>query len=371
MKIRTTVLPVLRPIGGKSDIESLAKTIKSGWWGRGPKVELLEKRFSKMVGAKFAVAVTSNTMGLDLVLKAYNIKSGNIISPTISFVTTAVVPLWNGCESRLCDIDKKTRNISIEDISSSLDKKTKAVIPINYAGIQTDIPSIRKVYNGIIIEDCALSCYSPGAGSKSDVAIWSFQAVKTISCGDGGIITTNSKKIYDKLKLLINFGIPQDTYQRATKGSSSSILKPGYVWDFNISTIGYKAYMNDIQASLLLSQLDSLSKYLKVRMKIQKKYNEELADEVIRPAWSNTCQFYSASVPSEHRNNLMNYLSTKNIHTTIHFKPLHFHTIFKQKRKFEVAENEWTKFISLPCHSAMKEQDIDYVIYWVNKYFKN
>ena len=197
-------------------------------------------------------------------------------SPTISFVTTATVPLWNNCETRLCDIKKTDRNISPEDVKNLIDEKTKAIISVNYAGINADIDSLRAIYKGPIIEDCALSCYYPGAGRQGDVAIWSFQAVKTISSGDGGIITTDSKELYESLKLLSNFGIPQDTYQRAKGSTDKNTLKPGYVWDFTVSSIGYKAYMNDITASLLLSQLDKLDDVLKVRMEIQKRYNAEL-----------------------------------------------------------------------------------------------
>ena len=369
MKIRDKVLPVLRPLADQTDIDELADTLKSGWWGRGPKVDKLEKDFAKRIGSKYAVAVTSNTVGLDLALKALNIKEGNIISPTISFVTTAAVPLWNNCESRLCDINEKDRNISPSDVKNYVDENTNGIISVNYAGINSDIESLRRFYKGPIIEDCAWSCYTKNAGLRGDIAVWSFQAVKTISSGDGGIVTTNSEKVYQKLKLLTNFGIPEDTYKRAMNDNKTS-LKPGYVWDFEISSLGYKSYMNDLQASLVLSQLRHLDKYLEIRMKIQKKYNEELPEEMKRPEWSNTCGLYSPSVSAKFRNDLMNYLSTKNIHTTIHFKPLHLHPLFAQKRKFLVADREWHKFISLPCHPNMSEEDIDYVIYWVKEFFK-
>jgi len=369
MKIRNTTLPVLRPLGDDDDVKAIKEVIDSGWWGKGPKVELLEKKFADLVGSKYAVAVTSNTVGLDLYLKAKKINSGNILSPTVSFISTAVVPIWNNCKTVLCDIEPITRNICTKDVKKNIDKNTKAVIVINYAGIPADIKSIRKIFDGPIIEDCALSCYYPGAGRQGDVAIWSFQAVKTISSGDGGIITTDSKELYESLKLLSNFGIPQDTYQRAKGSTDKNTLKPGYVWDFTVSSIGYKAYMNDITASLLLSQLDKLDDVLKVRMEIQKRYNAELPDEIIRPHWSNTCQFYSASVKSNVRDKLMEFLSTKKIHTTVHFKPLHLHPIFKQEQSYPIADNEWHKFISLPCHAGMNSEDIDYVIYWVKDFF--
>ena len=273
----------------------MRKTILSGWWGRGPKVEELEKKFAKKIGTKYAVAVTSNTSGIDLVLKAYNISKGNVLSPTISFVTTAMVPLWNNCETRLCDVDKKTNNLDPNSVKKNIDKNTKAIIAVNYAGIPCNIDKIREYYDGLIIEDCALSYYTPGAGLKGDVAVWSFQAVKTISCGDGGIITTNSKKIYEKLKLLTNFGIPNDTYQRSVSKNSKQKLQPGYVWDFNIENIGYKTYMNDIQATLLLSQMKKINYSINTRLNIQKQYNAELPKQISRPFWSNTCQFYSTN----------------------------------------------------------------------------
>ena len=369
MKIRDKVLPVLKPLADQSDIDDIAETIRSGWWGRGPKVEKLEKDFAKMVGAKYAVAVTSNSVGIDLSLKALGVNKGNIISPTISFVTTAAVPMWNNCESKLCDINSLDRNLSPQDVKKYIDENTNAIISVNYAGVNSDIKSLRHFYNGPIIEDCAWSCYTEGAGSRGDVAVWSFQSVKTISCGDGGIVTTNSEKIFKKIKLLTNFGIPEDTYKRAMNNDKNN-LKPGYVWDFEVSVLGYKSYMNDLQASLVLSQLRHLDEYLKIRMFIQKKYNDELPDELSRPVWSNTCGLYSPSVSAKIRNQLMNYLSSKNIHTTIHFKPLHLHPLFSQDRKFPVADVEWLKFISLPCHPEMTEEDVDYVIYWTKEFFK-
>ena len=369
MKIRKKILPVLRPLGDEKDVDALRKTILGGWWGRGPKVEELEKKFAKKIGTKYAVAVTSNTSGIDLVLKAYNINSGNILSPTISFVTTAMVPLWNSCDSKLCDVDKITNNLDPESVKKNMNKKTKAVIAVNYAGIPCDIDKIRKYFKGLIIEDCALSYYTAGAGLKGDVAVWSFQAVKTISCGDGGIITTNSKEIYNRLKLLTNFGIPNDTYQRSVSKNSKQKLRPGYVWDFNISNVGYKTYMNDIQATLLLSQMNKINKSINTRLKIQKQYNAELPKQISRPVWSNTCQFYSTKIENGSRDELMKFLSSKKIHTTIHFKPIHLHSLFKQNSKFRVADIEWKKFISLPCHAAMNQEDIEYVIYWCNQFY--
>lgn len=365
------IIPVLQPLSDNTDIKELRETLNSGWWGKGPKVDLLEKKFAKLVGCKFAVALSSNTAGLDLVLKAIGVKEKDeIISPTMSFVTTAVVPIWNKCKSVIVDVENNM-NISIKDIEKKLSRKTKAVIAVNYAGIQSDVKKIKKIYKGIVIEDCAWSCYTKTAGKYSDVAIWSFQAVKTISSGDGGIITTNDYNLYKKVKELSFFCIDKDTYKRASSSRMKKNLKSKYKWDFNVRGIGYKYYMNDLQASLILSQLKKLDKYLNKRRNIQKIYNQDLPDIFIRPQWSDTCAFYSTRlIKASLRNKLMTFLADNNIHTTVHYKPLHLHKVFNQDHSLPFADKEWKKLISLPCHPALTYKDIERVLQTIQKFYK-
>ena len=160
MEIRKTMLPVLRPVGGDEEVNAIRESIESGWWGKGPKVAEFEKKFAEMVGAKYAVAVNSATSGQDLVLKALGIKDCDIINPTISFMTTAVVPLWNNCTSNIVDVDPVTMCLDPEDVRKSLKPNTKAIIAVNQAGVPAPIDEIRKFYDGLIIEDCAHSCYT-------------------------------------------------------------------------------------------------------------------------------------------------------------------------------------------------------------------
>jgi len=371
MDLRENILPVMRPLGGVEELRALKEVIENGWWGKGSKVEEFEHKFAKMVGSKYAIAVTSNTAAQDLILKAKNIKDCDVISPTISFMTTGLVPLWNNCNSLLCDVEENNLNLSPLDVKKHLTKKTKAIIAVNYAGIPSQIESIRDYYDGYIIEDCALSCYTAGAGSKGDAAVWSFQAVKTMSCGDGGMITTNDDDLHEKLRPMINFGIPSSTYRRSVKSTENNKMKlsPGYVWDYEVKTIGYKSYMNDIQASICLEQLKKLPEYLQKRRKIQRRYNNELSEYIMIPEWSETVQFYSARVNKKYRDSLISYLATKKIHSTVHFKPLHLHQILSQNRSFPVADSEWKKLVSFPCHPGMNDDDIDYVIYWIKEYF--
>ena len=367
MEIRDKMLSVLQPLGGKEEVEELRDTIESGWWAKGPKVAKFEKEFAEMVGAKYAVAVSSATHGQDLIFKALNIKDCDVIYPTISFMTTAVVPLWNNCTTNIVDVDPYTMCIDPEDVRRSLKPNTNAMIVVNQAGVPADVDSIRQFYDGFILEDCAHSCYTPGAGTKGDIAVWSFQAVKTMPCGDGGMITLNDKELYEKLVSMTWLGITS-TYSRVKNVHSG---KPGYSWDYEVDLLGYKCYMIDIMASICLQQMKKLPKHLEWRRHIQKRYNTELADCIQAPPHSETVQYYCAKVPPDHRDSLIDYLASKNIHTSVHFKPLHRYNVVKgmNQREYPVADVEWKKLISLPCHPAMTEEDITYVIYWVKEYF--
>lgn len=379
MEIRKDMLSVQRPLGGNEEVEAIKDSIENGWWTKGPKVEQFEKEFAKHVGSKYAVAVTSNSHGQDLVMKAMGIKNADVISPTMSFMSTAIVPLWNNCTSNIVDIRRDDLNLDPVDVKRNLKKNTEAIIAVNMAGIPAPIDEIREFYDGFIIEDCAHSCYTPGAGSKGDVGVWSFQAVKTLPTGDGGMITTNDYDLYKKLQSLSWFGI-ESTYSRVSgnthlkkdlaTSSKNPEGKPGYTWDYDVTELGYKYYMIDLLAAIGLVQLKKLDGHLEIRRNIQKRYNNELNDIVGKPMWSDTVQYYCARVPEKHRDLLIEYLKNKNIHTSVHYKPLHLHEIVKQQREYPIADTEWKKLISLPVHPAMTDEDTDYVIYWINKYFE-
>ena len=147
--------------------------------------------------------------------------------------------------------------------------------------------------------------------------------------------------------------------------------RPGYSWDYDVEKLGTKCYMIDMQAAICLEQMKKLPLHLKWRRHIQWRYNTELGDLIQMPPHSDTVQYYCAKVAIEDRDNLINYLADKKIHTSVHFKPLHKFEILGQKRDYPVADVEWLKLISLPCHNHMTENDIDYVIYWVKKFYES
>ena len=135
MKIRKDVLPVLKPAGGKEEIQAVADVINSGWWGKGPKVEQFEDEFAKMVGHKYAVAVTSNSHGQDLIMKAMGFKGIDVINPAISFIATAMVPLWNDCTSNIVDVKRDTLCIDPEDVAKYKKMNSEVLISVDEAGV--------------------------------------------------------------------------------------------------------------------------------------------------------------------------------------------------------------------------------------------
>ena len=382
MEIREKPLKVLGPFGDQSDIDSIGEVIESGWWGKGPKVQEFEEKFAELVGAKHAIAVTSNSHGQDLVMKAMGFKGIDVINPTISFVATAQIPLWNDCTSNIVDVDSVNLNITAEEVEKWKKPNSEVCIAVNMSGIPAPIDEIRKVFGGYIIEDCAHSCYTEGAGTKGDVAVWSFQAVKTMPIGDGGMITLDDDDLANRIREMLWFGVTS-TWSRA---ADSSGTRPGYAWDYQVDKLGYKYYMIDIIAALGLSQMKKLPQFLDTRRHIQKRYNDELHPIIERPAYSDTVQYYCARLPMKFENmapdgsgysrkvcrdDLINYLADKKIHTSVHFKPLHLYDLLKDDTKrLKVAEQEWVKLISLPCHNGMTDEDIDYVVYWVNKFIE-
>ena len=135
MKVRKNPLKVLGPFGDNKDVEAIQEVILSGWWGKGPKVQEFEEKFAELVGAKHAIAVTSNSHGQDLIMKALNYTRKDVINPTISFIATAVIPLWNDCTSTIVDVDRDSLNIDPDDVKRSLKHNSDMLIAVNMAGV--------------------------------------------------------------------------------------------------------------------------------------------------------------------------------------------------------------------------------------------
>lgn len=367
------MIPVLSPSTNDKMIEEMTKVLKSGWWGQGKKTFEFERRFAEYVGAKYAIGINSGTAALDLCLKVYDIKGGELITTPMTFVADAIVGEWNGMDVTFADIDEDT--LCLDPKSLVVTDNTRAIIAVDSHGRLADIEGIRKVATQdvsgmgstcpLIIEDAAHAMYTPGAGKKADITIWSFQAVKTLPTGDGGMITTNDDKIYAKLRTLTWLGVEKSTYERS-EGKR-------YSWDYDITqSQGIKAYMNDLTAVIGLVQLERLSEMTAKRRAIQAVYNEAFKNvpQIKTPLYSHTVQYYT--MKCERRDELSDYLATYGIATSVHFKPLSEMTYYRKciKREIPVTNKVWVQLLSLPVHDNLMWKQVEYIINKVSEFYE-
>lgn len=356
------VIPVLKPTYDERTIAELGDVLRSGWVGNASKTKEFEEKFADYVGAKYCVMTNSGTSALDLCLKVYGIKGGELITTPMTFVSDAIVGEMNQMDVTFADIDEDT--LCLDPKSVQVTKNTKAIITVDSHGRLADIDGLREKFDGLIIEDAAHAMYTPNAGKKADITIWSFQAVKSMPIFDGGAITTNDKKIADRLRSLTWLGVEKSTYERA-KGKH-------YSWDYDITQAdGIKGYMTDVQAVIGLGQLRRLDDLLAKRRAIQSVYNEAFKDvkQIKLPLYSHTVQYYT--MKCENRDELSDFLATKDITTSVHFKPLSEMSYWKKaiKRPLPVTDRVWKELLTLPVHHGLKWTEVEYIINSVKEFY--
>lgn len=368
------MIPVLRPTYDEKTKAALIAVLDSGWTGFGPKTIEFEKKFAEKVGSKYAIATNSGTSALDLCLKAYEIRGGELITTPMTFVSDAIVGLWNDMDVTFADIEEDS--LCLDPKTIVLNENTKAIITVDSHGRLADIDGIReavKKYNlknekqifPLIIEDCAHAMLTPGAGKKGDISIWSFQAVKSFPIFDGGMITTNNEEIYTKIRTLTWLGIRKSTYERS-EGKR-------YSWDYDLpSTDGIKAYMTDIQSVIGLGQLERLEELLAKRRACQAYYNNAFKDikQIKLPMYSATVQYYTPQF--ENRDELSDFLATNGISTSVHFKPLSKMTAYKKyaKNPLPITDRVWLKLLSLPVFHDITWVEVEKIIRCVKEFYE-
>lgn len=357
------MINVLQPTVSEKTIQAVTDALRGQWWSFGDKVYEFEKKFADKVGVKYAIATNSCTSALDLCLKAYDVKGGELITSAATFVSDAIVGEWNGMDVTFADIDEDS--FCLDPKTVHVTDKTKAIIAVDSHGRLADVKGLREKFKGLIIEDAAHAMYTPGVGRDADITVWSFQAVKTMPMWDGGMITTNDEKIYARLRKMTWLGVEKSTFDRA--GSKR------YTWDYDITQAdGIKAYMTNIQAVVGLGQLERVDEMTAKRRAIQTVYNDAFKDmrQIKIPQYSHTVQYYT--IKCELRDELSEYLALKDIITSVHFKPLSEMTYWKKavKRPLPVTEKVWKELLTLPCHDALSWTDVNYVISCVKEFYE-
>lgn len=369
---------------GKEELNAIEEVFDSKWLGKGPKTEKFISDFtSKLTELHHGVALTHPptdnfltinccTEGIFQILEFLNIKKGDeVILPSISFVGVANAIVSRGATPIFCDVDKHTLNPTKDHISKKITKKTKAVIVIHYAGVPCDIAAISslcKNHSITLIEDNANSPFSftdnKSTGLHGDFGVWSFDAMKILVTGDGGMIYCKDKTHAEALKKQSYLGL------ESSSGLSNSIDKKW--WEFEVSSAGRRSITNDIQAAIGIEQLKKVDQFISRRKEIHETYIQHLSDiEWVRlPAISNKVKssYYMFHIQVDNRDGLAKFLRQNNIYTTFRYYPLHWVDFYKTKPDLPNTEYAANHTLCLPLHQNLTDSEVKHIINTIKKY---
>jgi len=380
--VRDKLLPYGHQWIDEEDIKTVIKVLHSDWITQGPKVAEFEKEFAKYVGARYAVAVNSGTAALHAACFAVKInKNDEVITTPITFAASANCVIYQGGIPIFADIKEDTLNIDPQEIKKKINQKTKTLIPVDFTGLPVDLEEIQEIgreNNLIIIEDAshALGATYKGCkiGSISDMTIFSFHPVKHITTGEGGMITTNNREYYERLRLFRTHGITKER---------DKLLNNDGPWYYEMQELGYNYRLTDFQYALGLSQLKKIDKIIQRRRKIVKKYNSEFKDmpEIkipeINPADSNPAwHIYMIQLNLDRlkvdRREIYEALRAENIGVNVHYIPVYLQPYYQKRFGYRIgdfpkAENYYSRAITLPIFPKMPDKDVDDVVMAVKK----
>ena len=372
----------------KSDIRGVNKVLKSDWLTQGPTTNNFEKKISTTVKSKYAVAVNSGTSALHIACLALGMKQGDILwTVPNTFVASANCGLLAGGKVDFVDIDKNTFNIDTKLLEKKLikakkkKKLPKILVPVHFAGQPTEqdiIWKLAKKFNFKILEDAthSLGAYYKkepvGSCKWSDITVFSFHPVKIITTAEGGAATTNNQKLYNKLKMLANHGI--------TKEKKFFKKNTNKAWFYEQQFLGLNYRMNEMSASLGITQLNNLRNFVKLRNNIAKIYYKHLRKDFIQlPVISKNClsSFHLFVIKivgksEEYHTKFFNFLRKKKINVNIHYIPVHLQPFYQKlgfkKGSFKNSEKHARSVISIPIFPHLKKKNIFKIIKLINNY---
>ncbi len=377
-------LPFHRPDVGDDEVTEVVDVLRSGWLTTGPKVREFEQEFAAMVGAQHAVAVNSCTAALHLALEAAGLREGDeVLVPTMTFAATAEVVTYFKARPVLIDCVQDTLNLDTDRIEEAITEKTKAIIPVHFAGHPCDMERILPVaraHDLRVIEDAAhaLPARYEGkmVGSIGDCTCFSFYATKNITTGEGGMVTTDNAEWASRIRMMSLHGLSRDAWNRYSAQGS---------WYYEILSPGFKYNLTDIAAALGLAQLKKCDQFRKRRERYATLYTEGFRDlpEIICPqaifhvqhAW----HLYVIQLDLDRlhigRNEFVHRLQQAGIGCSVHFIPLHLHPYYRdtwgyRPNDLPVSSMVFQRILSLPLYSKMTEAEVTRVIETVTNLVK-
>ncbi|HJZ72631.1 MAG TPA: DegT/DnrJ/EryC1/StrS aminotransferase family protein [Vicinamibacterales bacterium] len=370
------MVPFHRPSIGEEEIAEVVDTLRSGWLTTGPKVARFQREFAAAIGARHALAVSSATAALHLALEAVGVTAGDeVIVPTYTFTATGEIVTYLGARPVLADCRADTLNIDVTTIERHLSSRTKAIIPVHIAGQVCDMEPILELARtrGLaVVEDAAhaLPATYKGRpiGTIGDLTAFSFYATKTITTGEGGMVTTNRDDHAARVKSMSLHGLSGDAWNRyAAQGR----------WYYEVTDFGFKYNMTDVAAALGLHQLQRMAEFQRRREQIASRYGEAFGEletcfvprdvGLGMHAWHLYILEVNPPALRIDRNDVIERLRQRGVATSVHFIPLHLQPVYQRvcgyrQGQFPMAEAAYARAISLPIYPAMTDADVDCVI---------
>jgi UDP-4-amino-4,6-dideoxy-N-acetyl-beta-L-altrosamine transaminase len=387
-------IPYGRQHISEEDIQAVVEVLRSDYLTQGPWVARFEEAFADYVGSEYAVAVANGTAALHLCSLALGVKPGDkVITTPITFAATANCVRYCGGEVVFADIDPQTYLLDILEVRKLLESAPigtyKGLIPVDFAGRPVDMESFRKLADEFglwIIED---ACHAPGAyftdskgvrqkcgnGNYADLAIFSFHPVKHIATGEGGMITTNNRELYEKLLMLRTHGITREKSEFKNPVELAGGVNDYPGWYMEMQELGFNYRLTDFQAALGLSQLKRADIGLLNRIKIANRYNEFMSNNSIInkfPAGISGHAYHLYIIETNERLELYNYLHSNQILAQIHYIPLHLMPYYGKTLQIRgdlpIAEAYYEKCISLPIFPSLTEDEQNFVLNIIKSY---
>jgi dTDP-4-amino-4,6-dideoxygalactose transaminase len=376
-------LPFALPETSDEEANEVADTILSGWLTTGPKTKKFEEAFASYCGAEYALGVNSATAGLHLALEAVGVQNGDLVITTpYTFTASAEVIRYLGADPLFVDIESKTFNIDPFLITRKIEalgldrQRLKAIIPVHFGGQACNmlaIKEIAKIFHLPIVEDAAhaLPCTynNQAVGTIGDATAFSFYVTKTLATGEGGMVTTNSHKMAERIKVMRLHGISRDIWDRYTSD------KPN--WYYEVVAPGFKYNMSDIMAAIGIHQLAKVERFQKRREAIAKIYNEAFADLPLQTPYVDRTEdvhswhLYVIKLELENikitRDEFIQKMTDNGIGTSVHFIPLHLHPYWRDRYRlkpedFPISLDCYQRVVSLPIYSKMNDGDVERVV---------
>ncbi|EFG1228564.1 UDP-4-amino-4-deoxy-L-arabinose aminotransferase [Escherichia albertii] len=366
-------LPFSRPSMGTEELTAVKDVLESGWITTGPKNQALEEAFCQLTGNQYAIAVSSATAGMHITLMALGIGAGDeVITPSMTWVSTLNMIALSGATPVMVDIDRDTLMVTPEQIEAAITSRTKAIIPVHYAGAPADMDAIHAIAerHGItVIEDAAhaVGTYYKGQhiGAKG-TAIFSFHAIKNITCAEGGLVVTDDENLARQLRMLKFHGLGVDAYDRQTWGRAPQA---------EVLTPGYKYNLTDINAAIALTQLHKLEQLNARRREIAQQYLQAMQSLPFQPlnlpVWPHVHAWHLFIIRVDEqrcgisRDALMEALKEKGIGTGLHFRAAHTQKYYRERfPTLSLPDSEWNseRICSLPLFPDMTTADAERVI---------